>query len=54
MRTIVGLLIVVTALVGSRTLRADQIVNRDTAAVSELANTGDQEQLRRYFLQGWR
>lgn len=54
MRIIFGLLIIATALLGTRAVRADQLVNRDTAAVSEVSNVGEQEQLRRYFLQSWR
>lgn len=55
MRTIMGLLVIATALLGTRAMRADQIINRETSAVSELSTAmSEQEQLRRYFIQGWR
>lgn len=56
MRTLMGLLVIATALIGSSSRPpAHELINRETVAVSETANVGDQEQLRRYFLmQGWR
>lgn len=54
MRIIFGLLIVATALLGTRSVRADDLVNREAATVSELTPAAEQEQMRRYFLQGRR
>jgi hypothetical protein len=54
MRTFIGLLIVAATLLGASRPQAAELTNRDTAATSEVANVADQEQLRRYFLHGWR
>lgn len=53
MRTVIGVALVLTALLGSKA-RSEDLVNCNTAAVSEMSNVSDQEQLRRHFNRGWR